>query len=356
MRKKGFGLISLCLAGILLAGCSTTKHYHMGYTGPVMDEDEYEYREETNGETAPTVPEVVIPTYTLMKVTTDTLNVRSGPGKKNETVGELHWGDLVALYETEGDWGRIESGWVSLDYIEEHDPIISEDNDSRADGMPYKLMKITAKSLYIRCGAAKKYDSIGEFHQGDMVAVYETYDNWGRTDLGWINLEYAEDHDPGTQLDPPIDIERPDDYIDPKIVGTWYQFYDEGDGEYGIYVVSYNAEGGNIEEAYTYFVEDDNSPYYDGFEYPASYTFDGVRVVECTTYEEDIGGGEDITSYRMFVIDDILAHENVEKEETAYRSYYLRGDLEDAIAAINRYHAKKYPPEAPSDPETDAIS
>lgn len=357
MRKTVIGLVSLALAAMFLAGCGGKKQYHTGYTGPVMDEDEYERehggQEETNPDAAVTVPEEVVPTYTLMMVNADTLNVRSGPGKANESVGELHWGDLVALYETDGKWGRIEAGWVSLDYIEEHNPIISEDNDERPDAMPYKLMKITAKSMNIRNGAAKKYDTIGEYHKGDLVAVYESTENWGRTDLGWINLEYAEDHNPGVQMNPPIDIERPDDYIDPKIVGTWYQFYDEGDGEYGIDVVIYNAEGDNIEEVYTYCVGDDDSTLMEVLESPDSYTFDGVCVVAHTTYDEEFDSGEDITSYRVFVIDDILTHENVEKDETAYRSYYLRGDLEDAMAAVDRYHAKKYPPETPAEPETE---
>ena len=51
------------------------------------------------------------------KVTT-VLNIRSGPGTNFQIVGNLRCGTPVVIYEESGNWGRIQQGWVCLDYID----------------------------------------------------------------------------------------------------------------------------------------------------------------------------------------------------------------------------------------------
>lgn len=55
-------------------------------------------------------------------VTTSTLYVRSGPGSDYTQVGYVYRGDRVNIYETKTvsgtTWGRIDGGWISLDYVE----------------------------------------------------------------------------------------------------------------------------------------------------------------------------------------------------------------------------------------------
>lgn len=55
-----------------------------------------------------------------MTITTNNLNVRSGPGTGYDKVMKLNKGDTVLVYETKTvngtEWGRIEQGWISLDY------------------------------------------------------------------------------------------------------------------------------------------------------------------------------------------------------------------------------------------------
>ncbi len=45
------------------------------------------------------------------------LNIRSGPGTGYSCVGSLWFGEKVIILENQGKWYRINSGWVSADYI-----------------------------------------------------------------------------------------------------------------------------------------------------------------------------------------------------------------------------------------------
>lgn len=45
------------------------------------------------------------------------LNVRSGPGTGYSCVGSLWFGERIIILENQGDWYRINSGWVSADYV-----------------------------------------------------------------------------------------------------------------------------------------------------------------------------------------------------------------------------------------------
>lgn len=56
-------------------------------------------------------------TGTKMQVIASTLNVRSGPGTSYSKVGTLANGAVVTVTSTSGNWGKISSGWVSMDYL-----------------------------------------------------------------------------------------------------------------------------------------------------------------------------------------------------------------------------------------------
>lgn len=66
---------------------------------------------------------------------TDALNVRNGPGTSFDAVARIPGGGTVKIYETKNVngtvWGRIDSGWVSMDYI-----VLSDDFTSYLSGNP----------------------------------------------------------------------------------------------------------------------------------------------------------------------------------------------------------------------------
>lgn len=55
---------------------------------------------------------------------------------------------------------------------------------------------VTSKTLNIRTDAGTKYDKVGTYKKGDVVTIYEEKKAggqlWGRTDKGWICMEYVE--------------------------------------------------------------------------------------------------------------------------------------------------------------------
>ena len=57
-----------------------------------------------------------------VKVTTGTLNIRSGPGTDTDKVGSLHAGRLVQVLEVLDGWYRIEEGYISSEYAVQADP------------------------------------------------------------------------------------------------------------------------------------------------------------------------------------------------------------------------------------------
>ena len=51
--------------------------------------------------------------------------------------------------------------------------------------------RITASSLRIRQGASTSYRQIGSYPRNSIVTIYAVSNNWGKTDKGWICLDYT---------------------------------------------------------------------------------------------------------------------------------------------------------------------
>ena len=118
---------------------------------------------------------------------TDTLRVRAAAGTEHEQVGTLKRGDRVKILETtkvgKTTWGRIDKGWISLYYVE-----LDED-------VAGTTKTVNTKSLNIRSGPGTNNSKVGTYAKGDKVKILETTTVgstlWGRTDRGWISLDYV---------------------------------------------------------------------------------------------------------------------------------------------------------------------
>ena len=72
----------------------------------------------------PAKPEVPVSKSFLVKVTTNVLNIRSGPGTNYSKSGTIKKDDVYTIVETKSGagsksgWGKLKSGagWISLDY------------------------------------------------------------------------------------------------------------------------------------------------------------------------------------------------------------------------------------------------
>lgn len=112
---------------------------------------------------------------------TSGLNIRKGPGKDYDKAGTYAKGDTVKILAQVNSWGYTNKGWISMSYVK-----MDNADDKSTTGT------ITAESLHIRKEATKESDSVGTYKKGDTVKILETKDGWARTDKGWISLKYVE--------------------------------------------------------------------------------------------------------------------------------------------------------------------
>ena len=128
-------------------------------------------------------------------ITGDELRVRSGAGTNYSIVTYKQKGDRVTVYETQqvGNtlWGRIDEGWVSMDYVE-----LDKEEPNPGPGGEGQAATITANEVRVRSGAGTNYSIVTYKQKGDRVTVYETKQVgdmlWGRIDEGWVSMNYVE--------------------------------------------------------------------------------------------------------------------------------------------------------------------
>ena len=119
-------------------------------------------------------------------ITAEELNIREGAGSNYDAVGSYLKGDKVTILETSGNWGRTSKGWISLSFVDFNNAPSSDDDDGTGTGT------VTATELRIRDGAGTAYDVVGSYENGDKITILETKNGWGRTNLGWVNLDYVD--------------------------------------------------------------------------------------------------------------------------------------------------------------------
>lgn len=122
------------------------------------------------------------------------LRIRSGPGTSYVVAGYLKPNERVEILEqrTVGStvWGRIDRGWISLDYV------VLDSNGSTVSGETQKVIKtVTADCLNVRSNAGTSYSVVGYLYQGAKVEILETKSVngtlWGRIVNGWICMDYV---------------------------------------------------------------------------------------------------------------------------------------------------------------------
>ena len=128
--------------------------------------------------------------YATGTVTADVLSVRDGAGVHYDRVGRLSHGTVVIITETaqveNATWGKTDQGWICLKYVQMADGSVPVNSTTRI---------VNTKSLRIRAGAGTNYESIGSYVQGNQVVITEQVTvkgrPWGRTEKGWICLDYV---------------------------------------------------------------------------------------------------------------------------------------------------------------------
>ena len=147
----------------------------------------------------PTVPETTAPETTPEEpadtasgtVTASGLNIRRTPGTNSPVLGTYRRNDRVTILETRQIygtlWGRTDKGWISMTYVLLDKP---DDEAAGTNGV------ITADMLNIRMGPGTANVVVGTYKKGQTVTIWEKVrvgvTLWGRTDKGWISMDYVE--------------------------------------------------------------------------------------------------------------------------------------------------------------------
>ena len=133
----------------------------------------------------------------------DFLRIRNGPGTSYGMVGYLKDGARVEILEerTVGGmtWGRIEKGWICLDYVQmdeievqpEQPPVTEPEVPEEPET---RIMTVTADCLRIRSGAGLSNTIVGFLYWGDKVEVLDTKTvdgmTWAKISQGWVSMDY----------------------------------------------------------------------------------------------------------------------------------------------------------------------
>ncbi len=130
------------------------------------------------------------------------LKVRSGAGTYNAQVGTIKDGTKVAIYEIKTvsgkDWGRINAGWICLDYVVMDGEIAPEDKEDTDTSTETVIADGTVIHAYVnyRTGAGTGHTYKGQLAYGAKIKIYEITTvkgkQWGRFSDGWLCLDYVE--------------------------------------------------------------------------------------------------------------------------------------------------------------------
>lgn len=70
--------------------------------------------------------------------------------------------------------------------------LAAEDNDKEDKPVDKQYTVTPSVGVNIRSGPSTNYGKVGAYAQGSVVTILEERDGWGRTDMGWVSMEYLE--------------------------------------------------------------------------------------------------------------------------------------------------------------------
>ena len=210
-KKSVSTVLVLMLMTTLFAGCK--QNAPAPETEPNLNLQLSESTPSSEAESTP--PETTAPVINENTGTvTSVLNIRSSPSTEATVIGTLYAGDKVEISRREVvtgiDWAYIiapESGWIVMEFVEMDIPSQqplqpdtstpaatnppAEDNSTANTNTTNIKAVVNANGLNIRSEGSKNGKVQGAYNKGDVVTILETKDGWGRTNKGWIKMEYV---------------------------------------------------------------------------------------------------------------------------------------------------------------------
>lgn len=119
----------------------------------------------------------------------ETLNVRSGPGLTNETIGQVHEKETYQVVKQSGNWVKIQmgqkQGWVAKWLVTIQESPASVKVKSKVD------------QLRIRSGAGTNYKVLSYMDKGEELPKLDVKGDWVKVkwndQTGWVHGNYIEE-------------------------------------------------------------------------------------------------------------------------------------------------------------------
>lgn len=127
----------------------------------------------------------------IVRITTDVLNVRKGPGTSNAIVMAVMNNEKYTIMETQNGWGKLKSGagWIRLDYTE-----IVSTVDTSTTKYPF-IVEITASVLNVRKEPSVNSAIVMTVKHGEKYTIIAEENGFGKlkSGVGWISMEYTDE-------------------------------------------------------------------------------------------------------------------------------------------------------------------
>ncbi|MDO5545157.1 MAG: SH3 domain-containing protein [Eubacteriales bacterium] len=214
LRKPLSLLLATALTATLFTGCSMFKK-DTSDTDDTTPQNPGISLSDTSApaETETPTTEATEPINENTATVTSQLNIRSSPSTEATVVGTLDAGDKVEISRREEvtgiSWAYIispEAGWIVMDYVEMDIPsqmptggdtstpagegTATEPSSGDTDTVSIKGV-VTVNNLNIRSEGSSDGKVQGSYNKGDVITILETKNGWGRTNKGWVKLEYV---------------------------------------------------------------------------------------------------------------------------------------------------------------------
>jgi N-acetylmuramoyl-L-alanine amidase CwlA len=128
--------------------------------------------------------------YTV-RITSDSLNVRTGPGTMYSVVRTVSKPSVYTIIAEQDGWGRLKSGagWISLDYTERTD---LQNKDPKP--VPAYLVRVTADNLNVRSGPGTTFPIVMQVHRPSIYTIVEEVNGFGKlkSGSGYISLNHVQ--------------------------------------------------------------------------------------------------------------------------------------------------------------------
>lgn len=142
----------------------------------------------------PNKPNSAFAEGSTVEITTDTLNVREGPGLSYKVIEVGKRGDRFSVIDEKSDWIQVslnssgKKGWVAAWLVKKHS---SNEVSASKNGI------VTVNQLRVRSGPSTSYQVVTTLSQGATVTIIKTESNWHQIKAsnvtGWVAAEFIQD-------------------------------------------------------------------------------------------------------------------------------------------------------------------